>query len=239
MSAIDDLAGLLKKDRSAGSDNVATVTRVGGNTAYVQLTGSEINDTPVAMSIAAKPGDKVRVRISNGRGQITGNDTAPPGNHEEQIKKVVQTGTDLDKKLKQLEEKISHAKLASYVGMIIHSTTLETEDQVIARYGGSSWIRHEGYFLRGAASGVTPDNAAADGGEATHTLTVNEMPSHTHALYMEYGTMVTSYDYPPISNYNQLGPYGPYSSRVDNTGGGQAHNNMPPFKNVYIWERTT
>ena len=233
MSAIDDLAGLLKKDRSAGSDYVATVTRVSGNTAYVQLTGSEINDTPVAMSIAAKPGDKVRVRISNGRGQITGNDTAPPGNHEEQIKKVVQTGTDLDKKLKQLEEKISHAKLASYVGMIIHSTTLETEDQVIARYGGSSWIRHEGYFLRGAASGVIPDNAAADGGEANHTLTADELPSHTHtsdAVYANYGTG-------PSTGSVML--WGTGQATVGYTGGGQAHNNLPPFKNVYIWERTT
>lgn len=237
MSAIDDLAGLLKKDRSAGSDYVATVTRVSGNTAYVQLTGSEINDTPVAMSIAAKPGDKVRVRISNGRGQITGNDTAPPGNQEEQIKKVVQTGTDLDRKLKLLEEKISHAKLASYVGMVIHSTTLETEDQVIARYGGTSWIRHDGYFLRGAASGVTSDNAAADGGEAAHTLTVNEMPSHTHKVRytggaangVNGGMPGTSVDATP--GYNDL--------IIANEGGGQAHNNMPPFKNVYIWERTT
>lgn len=237
MSAIDDLANLLKKNRSTGSDYVATVTRVSGSTAYVQLTGSEINDTPVDMSIAAKPGDKVRVRISNGRGQITGNDTAPPGNHEEQIKKVVQTGTDLDKKLKALEEKISHAKLASYVGMIIHSTTLETEDQVIARYGGSSWIQHEGYFLRGASSGVTPDSAAADGGEANHTLTINEMPKHSHKVRYtgrnangNYGGMPgTSVDATP--GYNDL--------IVAYEGSGLAHNNMPPYKNVYIWERTT
>lgn len=132
----------------------------------------------------------------------------------------------------------------SYVGMIIHSTTLDTQAKVKAQYGGTTWIRHSGYFLYGASSGVTASTEndlhnTVDGGEATHTLTVNEMPSHKHGLFLEYGTFPSSYDYPtPLSQYNQLGPFGPYSDRMAETGGGQAHNNMPPYKNVYIWERT-
>lgn len=127
----------------------------------------------------------------------------------------------------------------SYVGMIIQSTTLDTEAKVKAQYGGETWIQHYGYFLYSASSGVVANSAAADGGEANHTLTVEEMPSHKHGLFLEYGTSPSSYDYPtPLSQYNQLGPYGPYSDRMAETGGGQAHNNMPPYKNVYIWERT-
>lgn len=123
----------------------------------------------------------------------------------------------------------------SYVGMVIHSTTLDTQAKVKAQYGGTTWIRHNGYFLYGATSGVTANHATADGGEATHTLTINEMPSHTHKVRYTggyangiYGCMPgTSVDATP--GYNDL--------IVANEGGGQAHNNMPPYKNVYIWER--
>ena len=67
MSAIDDLARYIKRiAKKTGSDYTGVVTRVEGGTAYVQLTGSAIPDTPVVMSISAKPGDKVRVRISGG-----------------------------------------------------------------------------------------------------------------------------------------------------------------------------
>lgn len=123
----------------------------------------------------------------------------------------------------------------SYVGMIIHSTTLDTQAKVKAQYGGTTWIRHNGYFLYGATSGVTANHATADGGEATHTLTINEMPNHSHKVRytggyangVNGGMPGTSVDATP--GYNDL--------IIANEGGGQAHNNMPPYKNVYIWER--
>lgn len=71
-----------------GSDYTATVTRVDGNTAYVQMSGSEISDTPVSMTINANVGDKVRVRVSNGKAWITGNDTAPPADNKQVIEMI-------------------------------------------------------------------------------------------------------------------------------------------------------
>ena len=80
------LFGILRtKNKSPGTDYTGTVTKVEGSTAYVQLTGSEITDTPVALSIDAKPGDRVRVRVSNGRAWITGNDTLPPSNDKKEV----------------------------------------------------------------------------------------------------------------------------------------------------------
>lgn len=128
----------------------------------------------------------------------------------------------------------------SYVGMIIQSTTLDTEFKVKAQYGGETWIQHYGYFLHGASSGVTANSAAADGGEANHTLSVDEIPSHRHDLIRElqpqsynYGCVETSGS---ISN-SSVGGSGA-TRYTDYTGGGQAHNNMPPYKQIYIWERT-
>ena len=78
MSAIDELARILKKDRNIGTDYTGTVTKVEGGTAYVQLSGSDINDTPAKMSVSAKKGDTVRVRVNKGKAWLVGNDTAPP-----------------------------------------------------------------------------------------------------------------------------------------------------------------
>lgn len=40
----------------------------------------------------------------------------------------------------------------SYVGMVIHSTTLDTQQKVIEQYGGTTWVKIEGRFLLGQSS---------------------------------------------------------------------------------------
>lgn len=120
----------------------------------------------------------------------------------------------------------------SHVGMIIHSTTLDTEAKVKAIYGGTTWVKIEGQFLLGASATHAVNST---GGEETHTLTINEMPSHTHGANNGATTFVNggSHDIAQTAgsrNYSYLS--------LGYTGGSQAHNNMPPYKTVYIWERT-
>lgn len=117
----------------------------------------------------------------------------------------------------------------SHVGMIIHSTSLATEQSVKAIYGGNSWVKIEGRFLLGQSNSY-PINST--GGESTHTLTINEMPSHNHAtsLWGSVGGSATHYS--PVTNNVTT------NLVTESTGGGAAHNNMPPYKTVYIWERT-
>lgn len=76
--AIRELFEMLAKKENTGSDYTGTITRVDGNTAYVRFNGSDIDDTPVALSIGASEGDTVRVRVADGRAWLVGNDTAPP-----------------------------------------------------------------------------------------------------------------------------------------------------------------
>ena len=86
MSAVDDFVKALKKaTKKTGSDYTGTVTRVDGKTAYVQLTGSDISDTPCGISVDCKPGDSVRVRVSGGRAWVYGNDTLPPSNDKKEV----------------------------------------------------------------------------------------------------------------------------------------------------------
>ena len=67
LTGISQLFKQFKRDikASTGTDYTATVTRVEGGVAYVQLTGSDIPDTPATLSVDARPGDKVRVRVRN------------------------------------------------------------------------------------------------------------------------------------------------------------------------------
>ena len=128
-------------------------------------------------------------------------------------------------------------KSISHVGSVIHSTTLDTMEKVIAVYGGTTWVKIEGRFLLGQSSSYAINST---GGEAMHTLTIAEMPSHTHVV-ANYMSVVgwekesPSYSYLNNTNDGWVGSYNPSSKA---TGGSGPHNNMPPYQVVYIWERT-
>lgn len=99
---------------------------------------------------------------------------------------------------------------------------------------GGTWERIKDTFLLAAgdvyANGTT-------GGEATHTLTENEMPSHKHKNFVGQtdGTGTYSNNLPQSAwtNKNYWNYY-----ETDAVGGGQPHNNMPPYLAVYVWKRT-
>lgn len=57
---------------------------------------------------------------------------------------------------------------------------------VIAIYGGTSWSKVEGRFLLGTSSSYAVNSI---GGEAAHTLTTAEMPSHNHASSTKKGAI--------------------------------------------------
>lgn len=102
---------------------------------------------------------------------------------------------------------------------------------------GGIWQKIEGRFLLGSSSSYVLGSL---GGEATHTLTISEMPSHNHKYIYKimygvggYGHKTSGEIYTIANNNNNLeSQFDNYSS---NTGGSQPHNNMPPYLAVYIY----
>lgn len=80
-------------------------------------------------------------------------------------------------------------------------------------------------FLKGAA------NSGTVGGEATHVLTVPEMPAHIHPLSLPADTTIG-----PTTTVLRLGlAAGPtFTGSTGISGGGGAHNNEPQFYTV-VW----
>lgn len=104
---------------------------------------------------------------------------------------------------------------------------------------GGTWERITGKFLLGATdNGAQGGNSNASiapgytGGEAAHTLTVDEIPSHSHSMALANTDA-------SLSSYARYGYSGEaYRGNTGSTGGNGAHNNMPPYLAVYIWKRT-
>lgn len=94
---------------------------------------------------------------------------------------------------------------------------------------GGTWARISEAFLWATSPGGT---IGQTGGEREHTLTASELPAHSHgSVYSQHaaGTKEQAW-------YTTAGSslaYGAVS-----TGGGQAHNNMPPYIQVSVWRRT-
>lgn len=100
------------------------------------------------------------------------------------------------------------------------------------QYFGGTWEQIKDVFLLMAGDTY---QAGTTGGEATHKLSVAEMPSHQHELTID----------------SSEGPY--HASGVDwmtgsamrhyagdmisSTGGNQPHNNMPPYLAVYGYRK--
>lgn len=103
-------------------------------------------------------------------------------------------------------------------------------------FGFGAWEQIKDVFLLAAGDTYA---AGATGGEATHTLTAEEMPSHNHAI--SYPNGGGPYENAPIgypSSSSTKKTWGAVMCYTESTGAGDAHNNMPPYIAAYAWKRT-
>lgn len=99
---------------------------------------------------------------------------------------------------------------------------------------GGTWQRIEERFLLGASATY---GAGSTGGEASHILSLAEMPVHSHPLGP--GVQFVGSGEPRTWNIDSSTQqnYAAYGTTAG-AGGNASHNNMPPYLSVYIWKRT-
>ena len=146
--------------------------------------------------------------------------------------KTLSTGSVIDANVNVIEV----LKKAYPIGSVYINASNATNPASLLGFG--TWSAFgAGKVMVGLDAGDTSfDTVGETGGEKTHTLTVAEMPSHKHG--MGYTGDATGGVYA-----GQTGtPSEPSSFNnllfMSETGGGQAHNNLPPYIVVYFWKRT-
>ena len=170
---------------------------------------------------------------------------------------------ELAKKIAELEKKVDSNKtsildltnkensnnifLKTYpVGSIYISTSSANPSTI---YGGT-WERYgQGKTLVGLNESETEFSTInKTGGEKTHTLTINEMPSHNHQIGSGDGSNGLIIGSAPESNilvgvnnyyikYDGVGNGPSTYLNTYNVGGSSAHNNLQPYITVYMWKR--
>ena len=141
----------------------------------------------------------------------------------------------------------------------IYMSTVSTNPATL--FGFGTWeAMPAGRVLlaQGKSSWGTTYNAGSTGGEATHTLTVGEMPSHNHKVITNTaGDHTHIYKYTngfaspsnsgsltrqewlrPVENIDtSIAGNHSHTVIINNTGSGNAHNNLQPYVSCYIWKR--
>lgn len=95
---------------------------------------------------------------------------------------------------------------------------------------GTPDLRSRFVIGSGQGIGLTNRPIGSYGGEESHVLSLNEIPSHTHTMpgddmLESWATRLSNISYDADSRYSGNGGIFATSS----SGGSQAHNNMPPY----------
>jgi hypothetical protein len=117
------------------------------------------------------------------------------------------------------------------VGSLYFSTTATNPATTL---GFGTWVAFGAGQVPVGYSAGDPNfgTLGGTGGEKTHTLTIAEMPAHTHDLNRLLDAVGTGGNPRPALSGTAI------SGFIASAGGDGAHNNLQPYIVVSIWQRT-
>lgn len=115
---------------------------------------------------------------------------------------------------------------------------LSTPEKVANHFGFGTWEQIKDTFILAAGDDYI---ASTTGGNASHTLTVEEMPSHTHGVDFwsrDAGDAGFDENYTPATLFQYWNrPTERRYAETASSGENQPFSIMPPYKCVYVWKR--
>ena len=252
-----DLAAKATTAENANNSSVANklgTSTVGSATKPVYINNGVASAVSVDLSTLAP-------KASPG---LTGTPTAPTANVDTNNTQIATCGF-VRNAIAKYAHMLDTMKKIYPVGSI-YMSTVSTNPATL--FGFGTWeAMPAGRVLlaQGKSSWGTTYNAGSTGGEATHQLTVGELPSHGHSASTNTANLTgnansigINYDEVSVSGIiskNRGNEYGgtnndhnktgflinashSHTVTINNTGSNQAHNNLQPYIAVYIWKRT-
>ena len=200
--------------------------------------------------------DNKKDTIEKIKNKIIINVKFPLGNKEEKISfDILAKKISLESSLKNINESLKEINKTNIITKAEFKKDLLEKVYPIGSYYwsekntspsdifGGSWTKIRGRFLFASDSN---HDVGDTGGEERTTLTINEMPRHSHEYekfrhetYILF-SVPSGIDYRYPANYYNHKDSDKFLDTYSTTsvGGGSSHNNMPPFLTANCWKRT-
>ena len=151
-----------EKKKPIPYDTYAKVIRIDGGTAWVHIPGG-VDETPVALTVNAKVGDSVLVRVSGGNAWIVGNSSAPPTDDtkaveakgvadvaQETAESAEEVAKNASRAVKSTSQYFWHTETDTGAGAGAHITEVPQEDFIAdpANGGGNLLAQSGGIHVR-------------------------------------------------------------------------------------------
>lgn len=123
------------------------------------------------------------------------------------------------------------------VGSYIYSDKADNPATYLPYMSDTTWVQTAaGRVLIGAgtADSGTVYTVGQTGGEEKHQLTVEELAAHSHVVFAGFGSTSSTENDNPLTNRSSV-----WNNReTSSVGGNMPHNNMEPYKVVYVFMRS-
>ena len=168
-------------------------------------------------------------------------DRLQPTNFEELIRKYDLENKDVYDYLDKLVDEINIYIKKNKFDMPIGSIYMNVNDINPSIFFGGTWERiAKGKTIIGVDENDNDFNETAKiGGEKVHTLNINEIPEHKHDFEDEGRPLYWDSDLTVMGGLSDSGTsvQSTWNAKTKTSGGGQPHNNLPPYFTCYIWQR--